>query len=157
MFMNFEELCTCTLGTSVCLFYSTAVCTVPGGVCPAADCALPGRICSTAACAVPEDGLQQLVVHPDCPKSQCCTETCLSTRAFVCTCGVCQIYGACAALMRVCLQELLCTLEVSVDYIEPVLHLFLSVYNLCSTWKCLSSRACAAFVHFYLCSASVLV
>jgi hypothetical protein len=30
--------------------------------------------------------------------------------------------------MRVCLQELLCAPEVSVDYTEPVLHLFLSVY-----------------------------
>ncbi len=135
----------------------------PGSVCPASACALPVRICSTAACAVPEDGLQ----HAACGapglsvyESQCCTETCLSTRAFVCTWGVYQIYGACAALMRVCLQELLCAPEVSVDYIEPVLHLFLSVYNLCITWKCLSSRACAAFVHFCLpelCSASVLV
>ncbi len=62
-------------------------------------------------------------------KSQCRTETCLSTRAFVCTWGVCQIYRACAALNRVCLQELLCAPEVSVDYIEPVLHLFLSVYK----------------------------
>jgi hypothetical protein len=63
--------------------------------------------------------------------------------------------------MRVCLQELLCAPEVSVDYIEPVLHLFLSVYkSFVSPWKCLSSRACAAFVHFCLpelCSASVLV
>ncbi len=31
--------------------------------------------------------------------------------------------------MRVCLQELLCAPKVSVDYIEPVLHLFLSVYK----------------------------
>ena len=42
----------------VCLFYSTVVCVVPGGVCPAAACASPRRLCSTAACAVPEDGLQ---------------------------------------------------------------------------------------------------
>ncbi len=90
-------------------FYSAAVCTVPGGVRPAAACAWPGRICSTAACAVPEDGLQPaacgapgLSVY----NSQCCTETCLSTRAFVCTWGVCQLYT-----------------------VEPVLHLFVSVYK----------------------------
>jgi hypothetical protein len=43
--------------------------------------------------------------------------TCLSTRAS-------------AEPRRVCLQELLCAPEVSVDYIEPVLHLFLSVYKI---------------------------
>ena len=111
----------------------------------------------------PEDGLQQLVVHLDC----------LSTRASAAPRRVCLQELMCAPevsvkyiepvlhlCVSVCLQELLCAPEVSVDYIEPVLYLFLSVYNLCSTWKCLSSRACAAFVHFCLpelCSASVLV
>ncbi len=55
---------------------------------------------------MPEDVLLQLVVHLDC----------LSTRAS-------------AAPRLVCLQELLCPPEVSVDYIESVLHLFLSVYK----------------------------
>jgi hypothetical protein len=108
------------LGTSVCLFYSKAVCrlcTVPGGFCPAAACASPGRICSTAACAVPEDGLQQLVVHLDG----------VSTRAS-------------AAPRRVCLHELLCAPEVSVDCIETVLHLFVSVYK--SFVLCLKSVCC---------------
>jgi hypothetical protein len=45
--------------------------------------------------------------------------------------------------MRVCLKELLCVPEVSV---EPVLHLFLSVYKSFCTWKCLSSRA---LLHLY--------
>ncbi len=90
----------------MCLFYSTVVCTVPGGVCPAVACASPGRLCSTAACAVPEDGLQQLVVHPEC----------LST-------------SASAAPRRVCLQELLFAPEVSADCIEPVLHLSVSFYK----------------------------
>jgi hypothetical protein len=102
---------------------STAVYAVPGHICvsllqysslycprrclsPAAACASPGRICSTAACAVPEDGLKQLVVHLDCLSSK-----------------------ASAAPRRVCPQELSCAPEVSVDYIEPVLHLFLSVYK----------------------------
>ncbi len=93
----------------------------------------------TAACGAP-----RLSVY----KSQCCTKTCLSTRTFVCTGGVCQIYRASAALMRVCLQELLCAPEVSIDYIELVLHYSCpSIRALCCTWKCLSSRACAAFVH----------
>ncbi len=56
--------------------------------------------------------------------------------------------------MRVYLQELLCAPEVSVNYIEPVLHLFLSVYksfvqhlevsvfkSLCCIWAFLSHRA----------------
>ena len=72
----------------------------------AAACASPGHICSTSACAVPEDGLQQLVVHLDC----------LSARAS-------------AAPRRVCLQELLCDPEVSVKYIEPVLHLCVPVHK----------------------------
>jgi hypothetical protein len=53
-------------GMYVCLFYSTVVCTVPGGVCPAVACASPGRFCSTAASAVSEDGLLQLVGHLEC-------------------------------------------------------------------------------------------
>jgi hypothetical protein len=95
-----------SLGMYMCLFYSTVVCTVPGGVCPAVACASPGRLCSTAACAVPEDGLQQLVVHLEC----------LST-------------SASAAPRRVCLQELLFASEVSADCIEPVLHLSVSFYK----------------------------
>jgi hypothetical protein len=64
---------------------------------------------------VPEDGLQQLVVHLDC----------LSTRAS-------------AAPRRVCLQELLCAPEVSVKYMEPVLHLWVSVYkSFCVHLRCL--------------------
>ncbi len=94
--------------------------------------------------------LQEPVLHRDVSvyKSFCVHLRCLS--------NIWSLF----ALMRVCLQELLCAPEVSVDYIEPVLHLSLSVYNLCSTWKCLSSKACAAFVPFCvpeLCSASVLV
>jgi hypothetical protein len=77
------------LGTSVSV--SACVCTVPGGVYPAAACASPGRICSTAACAVPEDGLQQLAPG-------------LFTRAS-------------AAPRHVCLQELLSAPEVYVDFI----------------------------------------
>jgi len=106
-----------SLGMYVCLFYSTVACTVPGGVCPAVACASPGRLCSTAACTVPEDGLQQLVVHLDC----------LSTRAS-------------AAPRRVCQQELLWAPEVSVKYMEPVLHLCVSVYkSFCVHLRCLST------------------
>jgi hypothetical protein len=120
-----------SLGMYVCLFYSTVVCTVPGGVCPAVACASPGRLCSTAACDVPEDGLQQLVVHLEC----------LST-------------SASAAPRRVCLQELLFAPDVSADCIAPVLHLRVSVYkssvlhlevsvfkSMCCTCACLSTRA----------------
>ncbi len=84
--------------------------------------------CTWTAC------LQEPVLHRDVSvyKSFCVHLRCLSNT----------IYGACAVLMSVCLQELLCAPEVSVDYKEPVLHLFLSVYkSFVSTWKCLSSRA----------------
>ncbi len=91
-----------SLGISVCLFYSTAVCTVPRGVSPVAACASSGRICSTAACAVP--GWPTGACGASVQESQCCTETCL--------------------------QELLCAFEVSVGYIESVLH-----------YACLSVRA----------------
>ncbi len=120
-----------SLGMYVRLFYSTVVCTVPGGVCPAVACASPGRQPSTAACAVREDGLQQLVVHLEC----------LST-------------SASAAPSRFCLQELLFAPEVSADCIEPVLHLRVFVYmfsvlhlevsvfkSMCCTCACLSTRA----------------
>ena len=63
--------------------------------------------------------------------------------------------------MRVCPQELLCAPEGSVDYIEPVLHLFLSVYKSFLLHLEVSVfKSLAAFVHFclpQLCSASVLV
>jgi hypothetical protein len=130
------------LGTSVCLFYSTAVCDVPGG------CLSCSSLCFTwtylfnnnLCCA--RRWPHQLVVHLDC----------LSTKAS-------------AAPRHVSLQELLCAPEVSVDYIEPVLlHFFMSFYKSfvlhlkVSVFK--SIRAYAAFVHFCLpelCSAPVLV
>jgi hypothetical protein len=63
--------------------------------------------------------------------------------------------------MRVCLQELLCAPEVSVDNTEPVLHLFFSVYKSFLLHLEVSVfKSLAAFVHFCLpelCSASVLV
>ena len=100
--------------------------------------AASGRICSKAACAVPEDGLQQPVVHQDCQ----------STRGS-------------AAPRRVCLQELWCAPQASVDYIEPVLHLYVSVCKsfvlhikvsvfkiLCCTCACLSTSAlCCTFAY----------
>jgi hypothetical protein len=52
----------------------------------------------TAACGAPG-----LSVY----KSQCCTETCLPTGAFVCTWGVCRLHT-----------------------VKPVLHLFVSVYKI---------------------------
>jgi hypothetical protein len=91
-----------SMGTSVCLFYSTAVCTVPGDVCSS----LCLDVSVQQQSAVPEDGLKQLVVHLDC----------LSTRAS-------------AEPRRACVQELLRARVVSVDYIEPVLHLCVSVYK----------------------------
>jgi hypothetical protein len=123
-----------------CLFYSSlsfpwtclSMCTVPGGVWPAAACAAPGRICSTVAyavpggvwpaaacaasgrifstvaCAVPGGvwHVQQLVLLLDC----------LSTRDY-------------STPGRVCLQE-------------PIPHLDVSVYkSLFHIWTCLSTRA----------------
>ncbi len=91
---------------------------------------------------------------------------CCARRWSTATCGApgqldCLSTRASAAPRRVCLQELLCAPEVSVDYIEHVLHYSCpSIRALCCTWKCLSSRACAAFVHFCLaelCAAPVLV
>ena len=99
----------------------------------AAACASPGRICSTAACAAcarrwptAACGAPGLSVY----KSQCCTETCLSTRAFVCTWGVC----------RLCIEPVL-HLRVSV-YKRSVLHLEVSVFkSMCCSCACLSTRA----------------
>ena len=97
--------------------------------------------------------LQEPVLHRDVSvyKSFCVHLRCLSNIQ----------YRACAALMRVCPQELLCAPEGSVDYIEPVLHLFLSVYKSFLLHLEVSVfKSLAAFVHFclpQLCSASVLV
>ncbi len=104
---------------------------LPGQVFSIEADATSGRICSKAACAVPEDGLQQPVVHLDCQS----------------------IRGS-AGPRRVCLQELWCEPQLSVDYIEPVLHLCVSVCksfvlrlkvsvfkSLCCTCACLSTRA----------------
>ena len=73
------------LDVSVCLLYSGLY--VPGGVgtshgriCSTAACAMPGGVWPTAASAAP-----QLSVY----KSLRYTRLCPSTRAFVCTWGVC--------------------------------------------------------------------
>jgi hypothetical protein len=85
-------------------------------------------------------GLQQPVLHLDvfvnknfCAapevfvyKSLCCTWTCLSTKAFVLLLG-CLSTRACAALMRVWLQELLCCTWTCLS--SGVLHLWVSVYK----------------------------
>ncbi len=57
----------CCPWTCLCLFYSSAVCTIPGGVWLAATCASTGCIYSTAAFAAVSESLcstvQQLVLH----------------------------------------------------------------------------------------------
>jgi hypothetical protein len=63
----------------------------------------------TAACAAPGLSVSE---------SQCCTETCLSTSAFVCS-------------------------EMSVDWSLSCTYACPSTKALCCTWTCLSSRACA--------------
>jgi hypothetical protein len=61
------------LDVCVCLFYSTAVYSIPGGVWLAAACASPGHTCSTAACAVSGSqwsSVQQLVLHLQCSSTR---------------------------------------------------------------------------------------
>jgi hypothetical protein len=118
---------------------------LPGWVFSTKANAASGRICSKAACAasarVCSSILQQTVLplnvfvlqQPVLTLEVCLLVhlDCLSTRAS-------------AAPKRVCLQLFLCAPEVSADYLEPVLHLCVSVYcirALCCTWKRLSSRA----------------
>ncbi len=114
---------------------------LPGQVFSKEAYAASARICSKAACAVPEDGLQKPVVHLDCQ----------STRGS-------------AAPRCVCLQELWCAPEVSVDYIEPVLHLCVSVCKIfvlhlkVSVFKslCCTCSMCMS-VYPELCAAPLLI
>jgi hypothetical protein len=78
----------------------------------------------TAVCGAPGLSVYQ---------SQCCTETCLPTRAFVCTQGVCRLYRA---VLHLCVSV----------YKSFVLHLKVSVFKsqFCTCACLLSTRACAA-------------
>jgi hypothetical protein len=145
-----------SLEMSVCVS-STAVCTVPGGVCPAAACASLGHICSIAACAVPE-GIW--------PTAACAApgHVCLQ-ELLCCAWGVCLVFtragiapgvsvyktftvlhycvsvfkSFCYAPGRFCLQEPVLCLE---ELCAAPEHDCLQESVL--TWMCMSTRACAA-------------
>jgi hypothetical protein len=73
---------------------------------------------------------------------------CSSTSAF-CRTWTCLSSRACAAPVRVCLQEL-CTAPERVCLQECCTCACLSRRDLCCTWTCLPTRACAATMHVCL-------
>ncbi len=108
--------------------HCTAVCT-PEDVWPAAACASPWKymfnsslFCASSLCYTWTISLHEHVLHLDVSvywrfcvrltlvsvfKSLCCTCVCLTTRASCCI-WTFQSTRACAAPVRVCLQELMC-------------------------------------------------